>query len=270
MDAFVVAEKFQQLRIRAEAERPHKHRHRQFTVLIDAHVKHIRRIGLIFQPRAAVRDDGGGEQLFAGGVIAHAIIHARGTHQLRDNDTLRAVDNEGAAVGHEREIPHEHFRLLDFAGFLIQQTRLYPQRSRIGHVPLLALLDGIFWSVVQPVIDELQHQIARIVGNRGHVVEDLAQPLVEEPVIRVLLHLDEVGHFQHLIDLCEAHANRVSQLNRFNIRHRLDHSYSIFIPSHAGTANPLRGGIVAKFFSEPLALLRNLWYTNFAIGSSFP
>ena len=228
MDALIVAEKLQQLGIRAETERPHKHRHRQLAVLIDAHVKHVRRVGLILQPCTAVRDDGGGKQLLTGGVIAHAVIHARGTHQLRDNNALRAVDDEGAAVGHEREIPHENLRLLDLAGFLIQQARLDTQRRRVGHVPLLALLDGIFWSVVQPVVNKLQHQIARIVGDRGDIVENLAQPLVKEPVIRVLLHLDEVGHLQHLIDLCEAHANRVAQFNRFYIRHRLDHSYFIF------------------------------------------
>ena len=44
---------------------------------------------------------------------------ARGTHELGDDDSLGAADDEGTVRGLQREIAHEHGLGLDFAGVAV-------------------------------------------------------------------------------------------------------------------------------------------------------
>ncbi len=219
-DAGILTEEFQNLRIGAQAQRPRQHGHRDLAVFINAHIEHIGGVGLILQPGTAVRDHGGGKQLLAQRIVHHIVVHARRTDQLRNDHTLGAVDHKGAAVGHKREIAHEHLGLLDFAGLLIEQAHAHMQRGGIGHIPLLALLNGIFRGIIQTITDKIQYQIAVIIGDGRRLVKDLPQALLQEPLVGIFLHLNEVGHFQHFVDLGEAHAHIVAQLYRFDIRHK--------------------------------------------------
>ena len=179
----VLAEEVDNLVVGAKAQGADKGGHRQFAVLIDAHIEHIVGIGLIFQPRAAVGVQRGGEQFLARLVVALAEIHARGTDELRDDNTLGAVDDEGAGIRHERKIAHEDLLLLHFAGLLVQQTRFHAKRGRIGDVALLALLDGVLGLGIQPVVDKVEHQVAGVVFDRRNVPEDLFQALFEKPLV---------------------------------------------------------------------------------------
>ena len=63
-------------------------------------------VGIILQPGAAVGDHGGIKQFFAGGGVVHPVGNAGGTHQLGNDDTLGAVDDEGAGFGHQGEVSH--------------------------------------------------------------------------------------------------------------------------------------------------------------------
>ena len=125
LNALVLAEELDDLRIRAETQRTCKHGNGDLTVLIDANVEHVGGIGLILQPRAAVGDDGGAEQLLAEGVVHHIEVHTGGTHELGDDNTLRAVDDEGAALGHNGEIAHKDLGLLDLTRLLVEQTNTH-------------------------------------------------------------------------------------------------------------------------------------------------
>ena len=94
-------------------------------------------------------------------------IHAGRTHELADDHALRAVDDERALLGHEREIAHKYRLLLDFARFLIYKAHCHAQRGAIVDIPLLAFFDGVFRMVkINAVIDELQHQFFGIIRNR--------------------------------------------------------------------------------------------------------
>ena len=62
--------------------------------------------------------------------------HARRAVQLRDDDALGAVDDEGAVVGHQRQLAqidlllaHVLDRLLGAGGFLVETTRRTLTRS---------------------------------------------------------------------------------------------------------------------------------------------
>ena len=183
VQTLVIAEKFDQLRIGGQSHRTCETGHRQLAVLVDADIEHIGRIRFIFQPGTAIGDHGRGEQLFAGRVIAHAVVHTGGTHELRHDDALGAVDDKSAAFGHEREIAHEHLGLLDLTGLLVEQTHTHMQRRGIGHIAFLALRHRIFRRIVQAIVNELQHQVAGVVRDRRHVVEDLFETFLQKPLV---------------------------------------------------------------------------------------
>ena len=202
-DLFILAEELADLHVGAKPQRTDEHGHRQLAVFINAHIEHVVRVGLVFQPGAAVRVHGGGVELFAGLVVALAKVNARAAHQLAHDHPLGAVVHKSARVGHQGEISHKDFLLLHLAGLLVQQTRGHPQGRGIGGVALFALLDGVL-GLAQAVVDEFQRQVPGEVLDGGHIAEHLFQALIQKPLVRVLLHLNEVRHVDDLIDAGKA------------------------------------------------------------------
>src|SRR5437899_638266 len=77
----------------------------------------------------------------ADAVLGGGEVHARRAHQLRHDDTLGAVDDEGALLGHHGEVAHEDLGLLDLTRVLAGldvQAGVDAQRGAVGHVPLAA------------------------------------------------------------------------------------------------------------------------------------
>ena len=97
------------------AKRAQQHRHRQFAATVDTGEQRILRVELEVEPGTTVRNDARREQQLARAVRLAAVVieeHAGRTMQLRDDDALGAVDDEGAGVGHERNFAHVDFLLL--------------------------------------------------------------------------------------------------------------------------------------------------------------
>ena len=215
-----VAEELLDLLIGGQAQRTQQRGDRQLAVLIDADIVHIGGIRLILQPCAAVGVHGGGKQVLAGTVLAGAIENTGRTDQLRDDRTLCTVGDEGTGVGHEREVAHEDLLLLHLAGLLVEQTGRDVQGCRIRGIPLFTFFNRIFGVLVQPIINELQHQVAGVVLDRGNVVENLVQAFLQEPVVRVFLDLDQIGHANHFVDAGKAHAGRSAVLYGLDLYHK--------------------------------------------------
>ena len=176
-------------------------------VLVDADPEHLVGVGLILQPRAAVGDHGAGEQGQVGlEVDLLAVVHARGADDLADDHALGAVDDEGAGLGHEREIAHEDLLLLDLLRLVVVQPHVDLERSGIGGVARLALLHVVLGGLIHLVADEAQLKIARVVGDRGDVGEHLLQSLVEEPPVGLLLELQKIRHLHDLLMSSEVFA----------------------------------------------------------------
>ncbi len=68
-------------------------------------------------------------------------VDTRRPDQLADDDTLGAVDDEGALLGHHREVTHEHRLALDLAGVVVDELGRDEQRGRVRHVLVFALVD---------------------------------------------------------------------------------------------------------------------------------
>jgi len=164
------------------AERAQDDRHRQLAATVDTREHAVLGIKLEVQPRATVGNDAGAEQQFARRVRLTAVVieeHARAAMQLGDDDTLGAIDDEGAVVGHERQftevnllLAHILDRLLRARGFLVVHHKAHfdAQRCSVGQPTQLALLD-VEHRLTEPIADVLEHRVARITGNREHGFE---------------------------------------------------------------------------------------------------
>ncbi len=232
---------------------------------------------------------------------------ARGAVELGDDDALGAVDDEGAVVGHQRDVAEEDFLFLGVAhvldpgvGILVvdEEAEGDLQRDAVGHAALLALLDRVLHLQVDgiaadvadldavlvdhaavravdrlfvrvigddlspavraahakvlealqlaalalPVADRELHEIQRArltkVAEGEHAREDRLQPGVlplfgkevhlQEPLIRLALHVDEVRKRHVTPDFGEVVADR------FLFRRRTVHQVAPFRQTNDG------------------------------------
>ena len=163
----------------AEAERLQQHGDRLLALAVDADVDDVLLVDLELEPRAAARDHLGVDDLLLGRrlVGVDAEVDARRTHELRHHDALGAVDDEGAAVGHHREVPHEDRLLLDLTGLRVHEARGDEERARVGHVALTALVFGVLRRV-EDVVGQLELELAGEVLDRRDVAQRLLRHLV--------------------------------------------------------------------------------------------
>ena len=134
----------------AVADGAQQYGHGQLARAVDAHPHHIVGIGFVFQPGAAAGDDGSGIERLAGLIDGLGVVNAGGANQLGDNDTLRAVDDEGTRIGHLRQFGHEDALFFlaghlhgPLAGLLVEELGVNVEPSGVGIIALLALFFGI-------------------------------------------------------------------------------------------------------------------------------
>ena len=164
------------------AERAQDDRHRQLAAAVDAREHAVLGIEFEVEPGAAVRNDARGEQQLARGMGLAAVVieeHARRAVQLADDDALGAVDDEGAVVGHQRQLAevdlllaHVLDRLLGAGGFLVidNEAHFHAQRRRVGQPAQLAFLD-VEHRLAEPIVDVFEDGVARIARDRKHALE---------------------------------------------------------------------------------------------------
>jgi len=123
--------------------------------------------------------------------------HAGRAMELRDDDALRAVDDERAAVGDQRQLTEIDLLLdhvlvaLDAIDFFARdqaQPRLERRRERE------VTLDAFGHRVLR-LADVVRHELERIelarIADREHTGEHFLQPLVAT-ALRIGLHLQEI------------------------------------------------------------------------------
>ena len=197
-------------------------------------------VELEVEPRAAVGNDAGGEQQLARRMALATVVveeHARRTVQLRDDDALGAVDDEGAVVGHQRQVAevdlllaHVLDGLLGARGFLVEhdQAHLDAQRRGVGQAAQLAFLD-VEDRLAEPVADVLERRVARVARDReyrpeGGMQTDVRAPgfadvRLQELPVGLELDREQVRNIQNPGLLAEILANAL--LFREGISHRI-------------------------------------------------
>ena len=198
--AVIIAEQLEDLRVGLKADGADELGDGELAVFIDADPEDLVGVGLVFEPCAAIGDDGGGQQWEVGlEVDLLAVVDAGGTDELGDDHALGAVDDKGAGLGHQWEIAHEDLLLLDLAGLLVVETHAHLQGSGIRRVARLALEHVVLGRFIHLVVDEAQLQVARIVRDRGDVGKDFAQARVEKPLVGLLLKRQQIRHIHDLL-----------------------------------------------------------------------
>src|SRR5690606_19218864 len=136
---------------------------RHLAATVNTEEEDVLRIEFEVQPGPTVRNDASGEQQLARAMGLATVVlekHARRPVQLRYDDALSAIDDEGTVLGHERNFAHVHFLFLDFAnrrpaGFSVHQHQsdLGTQGRCVGQAALLAFLD-VEYGIAQGVADK--------------------------------------------------------------------------------------------------------------------
>ncbi len=223
----VVAVALEDLRV-VPAQRLEQDRHRLLALAVDPDADGVALVDLELQPGTPARDDLAGEGVLVGHLVDLLVeVDARRAHQLRHDDALGAVDDERALVGHHGEVTHEDRLGLDLTGAVVGELRGDEQRSREGHVLVLALLDGVLGGL-EPVVAEAQRHRSGEVLDRRDLLEDLLEPgrgadvltagveghldarvpglVADEPVERGGLQVQEVRNLEGFPDLGEGQA----------------------------------------------------------------
>ena len=212
------------------ADRAQEGRRRDLALAIDLDPQLVLVVGLELEPRAAVRDDLRAEQHPPRGrVLGLGVVDARRADELADHDALGAIDDEGALVGHPRVIAHVDALALDLAGLLDQELDVDVQRLAERQVLGPALLLGVL-RYAELVVEELElHDLAGEVLDRADLIEQFAQPLLDEPGERIELEFDQVGDLELLvadpIDLAVDTGVRDATRRRSGARRRLSRQH---------------------------------------------
>ena len=179
----------------AEAERAQQDGSRELAPAVDSNEQAVLVIELEVQPGTAVGNHPGRVQQLARGMRLALVVveeHAWGAVQLGDDDALRAVDDKGAGVGHQRQLAHVDFLLLDVLdllgigrGLLVvdHQAQQDLQRRMVGEAPELAFLD-LERRRLEAVADVLQLDVARVADDGKDRLEHAVQagsPRVSRP-----------------------------------------------------------------------------------------
>ena len=138
--------------------------------------------------------------------------------ELADDDALRAVDDESPVVGHQGQGSEVNFLFLDVAdgsgaGFLVHvvddEAHDDFHGSFVSHAPRKALIHIVF-HFTETVLDKFQRSGPAEILDGKHASEDLLEPSVapgfgrdvhlQKIVVAFLLHLDQVGNLDNLLD----------------------------------------------------------------------
>ena len=205
-----------------QAQRVQQRGNRQLALAVDTDIDDVLGIEFKIEPRTAIGYDAGGKQILARRVGFAAIVieqHARAAVHLADDHALGAVDDKGAVLGHQGHVAHVDILLLDIehgAGFGFgihlehDQAQRHLHGGGIGDAALAAL-GHIILGVFQLVVDEVQLAGAGKVADREHRTQGLFQAGniadrrvgAQELLIALALHLDEVGHLHHFVNVTE-------------------------------------------------------------------
>ena len=149
--------------------------HRLLTLTVQTHANLVALINLQLEPCTAGRNHAGRVNVLIGGTVRSLLeVSTGGTHQLGNDHTLSTVNNEGTGLGHQGEVTHEQGLLLDLAGSEVHEFSLNVQRSRVGCVTVLALLNRVLGVSKLRLREGELHSLLEVT-NRGDFFKNLSQ-----------------------------------------------------------------------------------------------
>ena len=208
---WLLTEHLDDLLVAAQSQSSNQNRDRNLAGAVNANIEDVVGIRLILQPGSAIGNDSRGKELLADFVMVNSVVDTGRADQLRYNDALRAVDDKGTRLRHQRKVPHEDLMFVDLVGLLIIEANLYLKRSRVCGVPGLAFRNGVFDLIgTQAETHELQAQMAAEIRDGGDIIERLLHALIEKPLVGVSLNCNEIWHLEDFLGALIAHADSLA------------------------------------------------------------
>src|SRR4029079_11795967 len=100
--------------------------HVVLALAVDAHADLVALVDLELEPCTTARDDASRVDVLVGGLLGGALeVDTGRADELRHDDTLGAVDDEGALGRHEREVAHEDGLRLDLTGEVVHELGVH-------------------------------------------------------------------------------------------------------------------------------------------------
>jgi hypothetical protein len=189
-------------RVVLSRERAQERGDRQLALPVDPRVDDALLVDLELEPGTAARHEVGDEDLLRRVFRLHQ-VGARRPDELRDDDALGPVDDEGAPLGHHREIAHEDRLLADLARLLVDEADRHRERHLVRQILLAALLDRDR-GLTEVVVAEFHGECAGVVLDRRDIVDRLLETLLHEPLEGGLLDVDQVWKVKDVLQAGKA------------------------------------------------------------------
>ena len=184
--------------------------HRLATLAVDADTDLVALVDFEFEPCTAAGDDATGEEVLVDGLVIDTFeVDAGATDELRDDNTLGSVDDEGALGGHEREVTHEDGLSLDLTRHMVHELSFDIKRGGVGLAAFLALVELVLLFFE---IRVREGQLHGVVLDRRDLFEDFGESgarcavLSDEPLETFGLKSEQVRNGQCIRYLRKRHA----------------------------------------------------------------
>ena len=199
----------------------------EFAPPVDTHVKDVLGIELEIDPGPPERNQPRRVDDFTARVdLGPVMINEQpgGAVQLAHHYPLGAIDDEGAVLGHQRQGAEIDLLLLDVPDgldfgvrtqIMDHQAHPYLYGHFKSHAPLLAFVDVVL-GISQSVLDELQRAHAAKIPDGEDALEHSLEAVdrarsrfhvfLQEAMIGLFLHLNEIRNVHHSLDLAEIFA----------------------------------------------------------------
>ena len=131
--------------------------------------------------------------------MINRIVNSGGTNELADDNTFCAIDHECTCLRHQRQVTHENLVFIDFICLFIIKTYFYLQGSCECRISFLAFFDGVLEIILtgaEREVYKIQTQMSAVIGDGRDVIEHFSKTFPKEPIIGILLDLNEVRHLQ--------------------------------------------------------------------------
>ena len=227
-EVFDLVEEIQDIDVARVADSAEQRRDEEFattTAAIEIDVEQIVVVELDFKPGAAIRDDAEGVQQFTVRVRRHFESDAGRAMELRDDDALSAVDDEGAALGHHGDFAHVNIFILDEV--FLAEAELHVKGHRVGDAFAETLELGIL-RITEGVGNVFEDETLVVRMDREYLAENGLQALglalllrntfLEELEIGRDLNLNEIRRLNDFAEFAEVRAFGVSAVGHGNIR----------------------------------------------------
>ena len=203
----------QDILIRLDTDGTKERRHGELLLAIDIGVHHIVGIGGKLDPRALEGNDTSRVKWRTIGMDARAEEYPGRAVELRDDDALRTIYDEGPSIRHvgdvaQEDILNRRVKVL-VVGIRTGELELCLEGHTIGQPTAKAFLNGVLRRI-DIVVEEFEDEVIARIGNREVLVEDAVESFaltrlgscvqLEEVAEGLQLDLEEVWELQGVLD----------------------------------------------------------------------